>query len=181
MKHPSIIILVALVLSMFGCSHDSERIRGGQNQRWRSPIIDVVDANHDGVIDSNELANASTALMQLDKNKDGKLSYEEIHWPKESDQVGEPEPVIRALDRNHDDIIDAQEISQAPLSLKKLDKNGDSQLAPNEYTPQSFIGSVNYEPPPKKFDSGPDPYHRNVRTPPLPAGAPAIPQPAQNP
>ena len=35
------------------------------------PVIAVLDANHDGVIDAKEIANASQALLQLDKNGDG--------------------------------------------------------------------------------------------------------------
>jgi Ca2+-binding EF-hand superfamily protein len=42
------------------------------------PIIKVLDANGDGVIDASEIANASTALKTLDKNGDGKLSGDEF-------------------------------------------------------------------------------------------------------
>ncbi len=44
-----------------------------------SPIMGALDANHDGVIDEAEIANASAALKALDKNGDGKLSGDEIH------------------------------------------------------------------------------------------------------
>jgi len=47
---------------------------------WRPPplpIIVVLDANDDGVIDAEEVANASTALKKLDKNGDGKLTADE--------------------------------------------------------------------------------------------------------
>jgi len=45
-------------------------------------------------------------------------------------------PLVNALDLNGDGIIDADEIAKAPESLKKLDKNGDGKLAPDEYRPQ---------------------------------------------
>jgi hypothetical protein len=42
---------------------------------------------------------------------------------------------VEALDLNQDGTIDADEIAKAPESLKKLDKNGDGKLAPDEYRP----------------------------------------------
>ena len=41
-------------------------------------IVTALDANHDGIIDSNEIANASAALKTLDKNGDGKLTPDEF-------------------------------------------------------------------------------------------------------
>jgi hypothetical protein len=46
------------------------------------PIIAALDANHDGVIDETEIANASTALKTLDKNGDGKLTMDELRPPR---------------------------------------------------------------------------------------------------
>jgi hypothetical protein len=43
---------------------------------------------------------------------------------------------MEALDTNHDGILSADEIANAPASLKKLDKNGDGQLTADEYRPQ---------------------------------------------
>ncbi len=42
-------------------------------------------------------------------------------------------PIVAALDPNGDGIIDASEIANASAALKKLDKNGDGQLTPEEY------------------------------------------------
>jgi hypothetical protein len=44
-------------------------------------------------------------------------------------------PIIAALDTNHDGTIDADEIANASASLKKLDKNGDGKLTPDELRP----------------------------------------------
>ena len=43
-----------------------------------------------------------------------------------------PSPLMAALDANGDGIIDEQEIENAPAALKKLDKNGDGKLTPDE-------------------------------------------------
>jgi hypothetical protein len=40
-------------------------------------IVLALDVNHDGVIDSNEIANASAELKTLDKNGDGQLTPDE--------------------------------------------------------------------------------------------------------
>jgi hypothetical protein len=42
----------------------------------------VLDANHDGVIDAAEIANASAALATLDKNGDGQLTQDELFPPR---------------------------------------------------------------------------------------------------
>ena len=64
-----------------------------------------------------------------------------------------PPPIIAALDTDDDGIISAKEIAAAPDSLKKLDKNGDGELTPDEY-----LG-----PPPnggrKPHDAGGNPQH----------------------
>ena len=45
-------------------------------------IVAALDANHDGVIDADEIANASAALKTLDKNGDGKLTPDEFMGPR---------------------------------------------------------------------------------------------------
>ena len=56
---------------------------GGQGGRgggggFRSPLMEALDADHDGVISAAEIKNATASLITLDKDKDGKLSEEEI-------------------------------------------------------------------------------------------------------
>jgi hypothetical protein len=108
------------------------------------PIVEVLDANHDGVIDSNEIANASAALLTLDRNHDGKLTTDEYLPPRPNGApAGGPPPdhqrpippIIQALDANHDGVIDASEIANASAALKTLDKNGDGKLTRDEYLP----------------------------------------------
>jgi hypothetical protein len=122
------------------------------------PLVQALDVNHDGIIDSNEIANASAELLTLDKNGDGQLTPDEYlpPRPKNAGQMGQgfrppPSPLVRALDVNHDGIIDANEIANAPAELKTLDKNGDGQLTPDEYRPRRPHG-----PPPGGGDSSND-------------------------
>lgn len=55
---------------------------GGEHKRPVPPLEKVLDANGDGVIDAAEIANASEALKQLDKNGDGKLTMDEFRPPR---------------------------------------------------------------------------------------------------
>ena len=56
---------------------------GGQNRGGRRgmPLMEALDANHDRTIDASEIANASKALLTLDKNNDGQLTREELMPP----------------------------------------------------------------------------------------------------
>jgi hypothetical protein len=55
---------------------------GQPGQRPIPPLIAALDANHDGVIDADEIANAPAALRKLDKNGDGKLTMDELRPPR---------------------------------------------------------------------------------------------------
>ena len=50
----------------------------GGGRRPAPLVVGALDANHDGVIDADEIANASAALKTLDKNGDGKLTRDEF-------------------------------------------------------------------------------------------------------
>jgi hypothetical protein len=56
--------------------------------------------------------------------------------PGQGGPMMRPMPIIEALDQNKDGTIDASEIAKASEALKKLDKNGDGQLTPEEYRPR---------------------------------------------
>jgi hypothetical protein len=50
--------------------------RGPAEGRHRPPLMALMgalDANHDGIVDADEIANATEALKKLDKNGDGML------------------------------------------------------------------------------------------------------------
>jgi hypothetical protein len=128
-----------------------------------SPIVMALDANGDGVIDAQEIANAPAALASLDTNGDGKLSPDELRpqppqngqgnkggqgarkgragqqqsgGPGQGPGEGHPlPPLVAALDANGDGTIDAQEIANSSAALKALDANGDGQLTHDEFCP----------------------------------------------
>jgi hypothetical protein len=54
------------------------------------PLVTALDINGDGVIDASEMANASAALLKLDKNGDGKLTPDEYLPPRPQGFGGPP-------------------------------------------------------------------------------------------
>ena len=46
------------------------------------PVMDALDADHNGEISEEEINNATAALKSLDKNSDGKLTDDEIRPPR---------------------------------------------------------------------------------------------------
>ena len=163
------------------------------------PIVLALDTNHDGIIDSNEIANASAALLTLDKNGDGKLTPDEYMPPLPKDApANAPRPplplIVKALDANGDGVIDAAEIANAPAALKSLDKSGDGRLTPDEYIgvrppmgPRGRGGNAGGPGGPGGFDgppSGPPPQGGNggdnAAGGPPPDGAPMGPPPDNN-
>ena len=120
---------------------------GGFHRPPPLPLLLALDTNHDGIIDSNEIANASAELLTLDKNHDGQLTRDEYMPPPppDADSSFRPptSPLVKALDVNGDGIIDSNEIANASAELLTLDKNHDGQLTPDEYRPHRHHGLPN--------------------------------------
>lgn len=156
------------------------------------------DVNHDGIVSTDEIANASASLRGMDRNGDGRLTAEDYFSPVrvsatpaaageqavqaperagpplpqtraerslyptrtaaeygilrqrgddsytldivQTTESSDPEgavvqlnPLLQALDTNHDGEISAEEIRNAPAVLKKLDKNHDGRITADEW------------------------------------------------
>ena len=73
---------------------DEPRGPGMNGHRPPAPaIVAALDVNHDGVIDADEIANATAELKSLDKNGDGKLTPDELG--RTSPMDGGPTPIQR--------------------------------------------------------------------------------------
>ncbi len=65
--------------------------RGGRGgQRPVSPLMTALDADKDGKLSAEEIANAATALKSLDKNEDGVLESSELAPARGGGQRGGP-------------------------------------------------------------------------------------------
>lgn len=108
------------------------------------------DRNGDSVLTKDELPERLQGLFaRIDTNHDGKITPAEIR-ASASSQTGPSgriqhtgdatrnDPVLNAIDVNHDGFLSAEEITNAPVALKALDKDGDGQLSAEEIRPRQM-------------------------------------------
>jgi EF hand len=102
-------------------------------------LLKALDGDKDGALSADEIANSSAALLELDKNEDGKLSPREISPPppkhKGKNPPKGPLVIVKALDLDEDRFLSADEIEDAPASLAVLDKDGDGTISKAELKP----------------------------------------------
>jgi Ca2+-binding EF-hand superfamily protein len=111
------------------------------------PVLETLDVNHDLILSADEIANAPEALESLDRNGDGMLDVAEC-LPKFAQQFKTPQtnegfmrmhPVLATLDADHDGVISASEIRNAPAALQSLDQNHDGRLTGGELLPENVL------------------------------------------
>src|SRR5207249_1243346 len=107
------------------------------------PVLSTLDKDHNKEISAEELAAAPTVLLELDKNKDGKLSEDEVSPQRADGQANRPRSrrgpgimrmikALSALDADENGVIDEAEIKNAAVTLRKLDENQDGKLTDDE-------------------------------------------------
>ena len=110
----------------------------------------ALDKNGDGVLTKDEVpARMQTMFTRGDTNNDGKLTQDEIRTMarrqgmpsggadgiKRMSAMFKNDPLLNALDSDHDGIISAAETAAAPQALLTLDANHDGQITPDEMRP----------------------------------------------
>jgi Ca2+-binding EF-hand superfamily protein len=104
-------------------------------------LFRTLDADRDGALSGDELAQAADALKKLDKDGDGKVTRRELLPPREgggpegSDRPA-PEQLIRRLmagDKNNDGKLSREELPQRlQRDFELLDANGDASVSADE-------------------------------------------------
>ena len=109
-------------------------------------VLSSLDKDHDKTISADELAAAPTVLAALDKNKDGSLSEDEVVTasPAAGGQGRRRGGTIRmmkahsAMDADGDGALNAAEIKNATVALRKIDANRDAKLTEDEVGMKHF-------------------------------------------
>ena len=105
-------------------------------------IMAVLDADKDGALSADEIANATAALKKLDKNGDGKVGQDELRPPRE-ERGGRrggfrggfgSGNLLDRYDKNADGKISASELPERMRQglMNRADKNGDGFLEKSE-------------------------------------------------
>jgi outer membrane protein assembly factor BamB len=126
---------------------------GGPSVMQFDPFLSALDKDHNKEISADELADAPAVLLALDKNKDGKLTEDEVSPQRGDAQGNRPRPrrgpgvmrmmkALAALDANEDGVIDEAEMKNAVAALTKLDVNHDGKLTEDEVG-MKFMGPQN--------------------------------------
>ena len=117
------------------------------------PLMKVLDTDHDGTLSASEIANASKALVQLDKNGDGIISSEEMR-PDPSAMpgglagagpgAGGPfngammTKMFERSDANADGKLTGDEIPERLRDkIAMIDKDGDGAITKSEFAAMS--------------------------------------------
>ena len=107
--------------------------------RTPGPIITALDSDRNGTLSAAEIASASLVLAALDVDGDAVISPAEQQAIRGDGRRGRSGAtafnVAFTLDANHDGDLQWLEIANAVSSLKRLDRNGDGQLTPDELRP----------------------------------------------
>jgi len=117
------------------------------------PVLSALDKDHNKEISADEIAAAPTVLLTLDKNKDGKLSEDEVTPQRGDGQGNRPRSrrgpgimrmmkALSALDADENNVIDEAEIKNSAVALRKLDENHDGKLTDDEVG-MKFMGPQN--------------------------------------
>jgi len=138
---------------------NSDRIIDADEIKSASTSLKTLDKNSDGKLTEDEFRTqrperADRQQKPAEPSKEGEQSSEKAGEQPKAEKAPEQAespapaqgiqrerhsfvlPIVSALDKNQDKVIDSDEIEKASDSLKTLDKNSDGQLAMDELFPQ---------------------------------------------
>ena len=112
--------------------------RRGRRGPPPSPVFEALDIDGDGEISGEEMDEAVRSLLSLDRDGDGNISSAELRPDDGGRGFGGPpggpggmfggDPAVRALDKDGDGELFEDEVTDAPRSLDRLDRDDDDVL-----------------------------------------------------
>lgn len=137
-SHARLILTLVTLGVTIAIGAETQSLRGNPD-RTPAPIITALDIDRNGTLSAAEIACASLVLAALDVDGDGVISPAEQQATSGNGRRGRTGAtafnVAFTLDANHDGDLQWLEIANAVSSLKRLDRNGDGQLTPDELRP----------------------------------------------
>ena len=119
--------LVAMLMT-FDKNKDGQLERSEVPERIQG-IFDRADGDKNGKLTADEIKKSAAAAPQ--PNRGGREGREGGRGP--GSPGGLTDKLLTALDTNKDGVLSADELANAPVSLRTLDANKDGQLTPDEY------------------------------------------------
>jgi Ca2+-binding EF-hand superfamily protein len=124
---------LAETLMAFDRNADGKLERGEVPERFQG-LFDRADANKDATLAREELTQSASASVQEGGGR-GRRGGEGGEFGRGRGRGGFADPLVRALDSDHDGTISAPELTRAPVALETLDANHDGQLSRDELRP----------------------------------------------
>jgi len=112
--------------------------RRGRRGPPPSPVFEAIDIDGDREISGEEMDEAVRSLLALDRDGDGNLTAAELAPAAREGRRGPPpgmfgtDPILKALDKDGDGELFDDEVSDAPRSLDRLDRDDDDVLTEDE-------------------------------------------------
>ncbi len=115
-----------------------DRPSGGRPPGGRAPtgLMGVIDRNGNGTIEADEIDMAVVSLRKLDRNKDGKVTRDEVGGSasESSRRFGWRLPSLSSLDKDSDGKLSKEEAPERMReNFERMDTNGDGFIDSKEF------------------------------------------------
>ena len=128
---------IAAVAYAAQSKHGDHRGHGG-HMRWMESMLMPMDSDSNGSISRAEIeAGAAAKATEIDANKDGSITAEEVVAYREKQRLQRLADQIKAMDQDGNGTVSVQEYQAAQTwRLARLDDDGNGTIDPKELNPR---------------------------------------------